>query len=95
MLGQVQHRIAEDAADLGLGRDEIGRAGRVQDVLVCAKNAFSVIAVQQGVRGKPVQHQFQLPRQIVSILQAGIGTACSERADLMRAVASKDHPVMA
>jgi hypothetical protein len=36
MLGQRQHRVAEQLRHRRFGRDEIGRAGGVQDVLIRA-----------------------------------------------------------
>ena len=46
-------RLAEDAADRALRRDEVGRAGGVADVLVGGRDALGIVAVEQRRRRHP------------------------------------------
>jgi hypothetical protein len=48
-LVSVQHRVAEQAAHLALGRDEVGRARGVADVLVGRVFALARVAVEQRI----------------------------------------------
>ena len=82
-------------AHLRLRRDEIGRAGGVEDVFVRAVAAFLVIAVQKRLGRQAVQHEAQFPAEVVDVLNAGIGAPRAEGRYLMRGVAGEDHAAMA
>src|SRR5258706_141994 len=79
LLRQFQNGVTGNAADVTLWRDEIGRAGGVEDVLVGGIHALGIIAVEQTVRRLAGQHQSQFPREVFGVLHAGVGTACAER----------------
>src|SRR5207237_10797379 len=49
VLRELQRRVTEEAADLALGRDEVGASRRVADVLVGGKLALGGVAVEQAV----------------------------------------------
>lgn len=55
---QVEHGVAEGAADFALGRDEVGRARRIQDVLVGGVFAFGGVAVDQRFGAWPASTSF-------------------------------------
>ena len=95
MFGKVEHGIAENPAHLRFRRNEVRRPAGIENVLVGAVNALHVIGIQQAFRRKSAHYQFQLPDQVVGILQAGIGTARAEGRNLMRRVARKQYPPMA
>ena len=63
--GQSQHRVAQAAADLALGCDEVGGARRVEQVVIGGEGALLVVAVQQRDRRRPGEHAFELPDQVV------------------------------
>ena len=92
--GQRQHGVAEHAAHVGLGRDEIGGPGGVEDVLVGRLAALVVIAREQRHGRFSLDDACQLPAEIVGILDAAVAATRAERRDLMRRVADEDHPVM-
>ncbi len=92
---ELQRGVAERAAHLALGRDEVGAAGRVQDVLVGRELALAGVGVEQPVRRAALQHQPQLPGQVVRVLHAGVGAARAERRDAMGAVAREQHAAVA
>ena len=56
--------------------------------------ALGVVGLDQRGVGLPLQNEIELPDEVFRVLHAGIGAACAERRDLMRAVAAKDHPAM-
>ena len=64
------------------------------DVLVGRRAAFGMVALQQRLGRRSPQHAVELPRQILGVLEPGIGAAGAERRDLMRGIAGKDHPAM-
>ncbi|CFE03373.1 Uncharacterised protein [Bordetella pertussis] len=92
---QVEHGVAEGAADFALGRDEVGRARRIQDVLVGGVFAFGGVAVDQRFGGVARQHQLQLPGQVLGVLHAAIGAARAERRDAVGRIAGEHHAPMA
>ena len=87
-------RRRASAARRRMRRHEIGRAGRVADILVGRLDAFEVVASISARAALPFQHGRKLPGQIVRILNAGIGAARAERRDLMRRIADEDHAAM-
>ena len=95
MLGQVQNRIAQQAGHARLRRDEIGRTGRVHDILVRAVDAFIIVAVQQAVGRLTVDHQSQFPAKVIDVLHARVRAPCAERRNLMGRVASKEYAPVA
>jgi hypothetical protein len=88
-LGQVQDRVAEAAADVALGRDEVGGARRIQDVLVGGVFAFGSVAVDQRFGRLAGQHQPELPGQVFRVLHAAVGAARAERRNAVRGVAGE------
>ena len=74
-----------------VGSHEIGRAGRFADVLVGRGAALGVIAFEQGFRRQLAQHAVELPRQVLGVLEPGIGATRAERRDLMRGITGEDH----
>ena len=94
VLRQLQHRVAKGFADVALGRDEVGRARGVHDVLVGGVAALGAVAVQQRGGGLAVQHQFQFPGQVVGVLNAAVGPTCAKGRDLVRRIAHKQHAVV-
>jgi len=93
--GQGQHGITKQAAGVGFGRDEFGRAGGMEDILIGCINAFEIVTVEQRFWRLALHHGGQLSCQIVGVLNARIRPARAERTDLMRRIAGKDHPPMA
>ena len=91
---QVEHGVAEQAADLALGRDEVGGARGVADVLVGRVFALGAVGGDQRGIGLAAQHAVQLPGQVLGILHAAVGAACAKRRDAVGAVARKDHAAM-
>ncbi|EGX99581.1 hypothetical protein AZA_38742 [Nitrospirillum viridazoti Y2] len=89
---QVQRRLAEQTLHGALGRHEGGGAGGVQDVLVRPPAALLIVTVQQGGRRPALDHQGQLPGQVVRVLDATIAAPGAEGGDDMGAVAGEDHP---
>ena len=92
---QVQHGIAEHAAHLALGRDEIGGAGRVENVLVGGHFAFTGIAVEQRFGGFALVHRSDLPGEVFRILQAGVGTTGTEGRHAVCGVSGEQHAAVA
>ncbi len=95
LLRQIQHGIAEDLADRALGRNEIGRARRVADVLVGGVLALARIGIEQAVRRAALEDEGQLPCEVLRILYAAVGAARAERRDAVRGVAGEQHIAMA
>ncbi len=95
LTGEPQHAVAKHAAGGALRRDEIGRARRMQDVLVGRVFALAGIGVEQRVGRPPFQHQAQLPRQVLGVLHAAVGAARAERRHPMRGVPGEQHTAMA
>ena len=93
-LGERQHCLAQPRLLVRIGRHEIGRAGGFADVLVSRRTALGVVALEQRLGRRSPQHAIELPRQILGILEPGIGAAGAERRDLMRGIAGKDHAAM-
>uniref|UniRef100_A0A0N4Z6B8 Phenol hydroxylase n=1 Tax=Parastrongyloides trichosuri TaxID=131310 RepID=A0A0N4Z6B8_PARTI len=86
---------AEAAADVALGRDEVGGARGVQDVLVGRVLALGAVAVDQRFGRLARQHQLQLPRQVFGILHAAIGAARAEGRDAVGGVAGEHDAAVA
>ena len=91
---EPQRGVAERAARRALRRDEVGAAGGVTDVLVGGELALARIAVEQRVGRAALEHQAQLPGEVVGVLHAGVGAARPERRHAMRAVAGEQHAAM-
>ena len=92
VLGQLQRGVAEGAARLALRRDEVGAAGRVEDVLVGGVHALGVVGVEQRLRrlalaAPGASFQARLSASCTPLLRA----ARAERRDAVRAVAGEEH----
>ena len=94
-FGQFQHRVAIRPRGVALRGDEVGAAGRGEDVFVGRRRALGVVAVQQRLRRLAAQHRQQLPAQVVGVLHAAIAAARAERADLMRRIAQEQGAAVA
>src|SRR6185436_13822549 len=77
--GQIERRLAERVRHRALGRDEIGRAGRMPDVLVGGERALDVVGIEQALRRESERYQTELPNQVVDVLDAAVRTARAER----------------
>ena len=78
---QRQHRVAEQPADLALGRDEVGRAGRVAAGSRRRRIRARWRSCRAGASGAlAAQHGGELPGQVLGVLHAGVGAARAERA---------------
>ena len=64
------------------------------DILIGGFAALLIIAREERRPGLAAMDRREFPRQILGILHAGIRTAGTERRNLMRGIASKDHPAM-
>ena len=95
VLGKRQDGIAQRAAGRIVRRDELGRAGRVPDVLVGRDQPLLLVAVEQRFRGRAREHAGELPGEIVGVLDAAVEAARAERRDLVGSVAEKDHAAVA
>src|SRR5207237_3810425 len=73
---------------------EIGRSRRLADVLVRRRTPLGVIGLEQTFRRRAAQHAIELPGDVLSVFQPGIGAACAEWRNLMRGIAGKDHAAM-
>ena len=76
---------------LRLGRDEVGRAGGVEQVLVGRGLALQAVGGEQRRRGLPLQHGRELPGEVVGVLHAAVEAAGAEGRDQVRGVAGEDH----
>ncbi|MCY1509034.1 hypothetical protein D9M68_433630 [compost metagenome] len=94
-LGQLEHRVAEQPAHLALGRDEVGGARRIADVLVGRELAFTRVAVEQCVGCVAGQHGRELPGEVVGVLHARVGAARAEGRHAVRRVAREQHAAVA
>src|SRR5581483_11491613 len=87
---ELQRGIAQNAAGPALRRDEVRAARRIENVFVGGWDALGIVAVEQTIARVTVEHQRELPDQVVGVLNAAVGAACAERRDLMRGVAQKE-----
>ena len=93
--GQLQRGVAKQLADRAFGRDEVGGAGGVADVLVRRVHPVVVVAVQQRLGRLALDDEGQFPHQVVGVLQARVGAACAKGRYLVRRVARKQQAAMA
>ena len=77
------------------GRDEVGAARRVADVLVGGRRALGVIAVEQALGRLARYDELELPRQVVDVLDAAVRAARAERRDQVRRVAGEERAAAA
>jgi hypothetical protein len=61
------------------------------DVLVGGWTAFRVVALEEPLRREPAQHEVQLPREVVDVLDAAIRAARAERRHEVRGIAREQH----
>ena len=78
VLGKLERRIAEHAADVVLRRNEVGRARRALDVFVRRVTTLVVVGIEQCVGRFAGEHELQLPGQILGVLHAAVRTARAE-----------------
>ena len=64
------------------------------DILVRGLDALDFVARNQPLPAFAFDEGGKLPRQILGVLNAGIGAAGAERRHLMRGIADEDHPIM-
>ena len=95
MLRQLQHRAAEGLAHAALGRDEVGRARGVADVLVGRVGAVRVVGVEQALGRLALHHEREFPYQVVGVLDARVGTARAEGRDLVRRITHEQQAAVA
>ena len=95
LLGQFEHGVAEQPTDLALGRDEVGGACRVQDVLVGSVPALLTIGIQQCIGRVAVDDGGELPRQVLGVLHARVGAARAEGRHPVRRVPGEAHAAVA
>ncbi len=91
---QRERGVAEDARGREPGRDEVGRAGRVQDIFARGGAALAAIGVEQAGRCLAFQNQRELPGEIVGIGHGRVAAARAERRDDVRGIAGEDRPAM-
>jgi hypothetical protein len=65
--------------------------GRVQDVLVGGARALEVVAVEQCIGRVALQHEVELPREVVDVLDSAVRAARAERRHDVRGIAGEDH----
>src|SRR4029079_10198557 len=68
-----------------------GAARRMADVLVRRLRTLGVVAVEQSLRRLAGEHQPELPRQVVRVLDAGVRAARAERRNQVRRIAGEQH----
>ncbi len=64
------------------------------DIVVGRCNPLGVVGVEQRGRRFAGEHEVELPGDILGIFETGIRAARTERRDLMRGIAGKNHPAM-
>src|SRR5215831_8958482 len=95
ILRQIERRIPEYATDLTLGRDEVGRSCRIQDIFVCRVFALAGIGVDKLFRRLALQNELELPGEIFCVLHAAVGAARAKWGNTVCRVAREQHPTMA
>ena len=92
---EAQHRGAHQLEGEGGRRHELGALGAVAQVLVRGGDALRRVAVEQPVRGQALDHEGQLPGQVVRVVDARVGAAHAEDRHQVRGVAGEQHAAVA
>ena len=77
--GQLEGGVAKRQRNRGLGRDEVGTAGGVEDVLVGGRLSFLCPGVENRFIGFAANHADQPPGERIGILDARVAAARAER----------------
>src|SRR2546426_3156311 len=94
-LGEIEGGVAERPRYRAFRRYEVGRARRIQDVLVGRVATLLIVAVEQAFRRKSPHHELELPDQIVGVLHAAVRAAGAEWRNEMRGIAAEQHAAVA
>ena len=86
-VGEAQR--LEDRAEL------LDRLVGAQHDLAPDRHALGVVAVEQALAGLPVQHQRELPGQVVGVLDRGVGAQAVARRVPVDGVAHAEHAALA
>ncbi|GBD42437.1 hypothetical protein HRbin39_01830 [bacterium HR39] len=93
--GELEGGVAQRHRSRPLRGDEVGGAGGVEDVLVRREAPLEVVRVEQRLGSGALQHQSELPGEVVGVLDAAVAAARAEGRDLVGRIAGEDHPAVA